>query len=209
MATVTGPLHSDGAFGQFDKSIIFKRSRGRTVAKAYAVPRLTRTDPQRAIRAINQFLTSQWKNTLTTEKETWSELAARNNTTPIAEFCRYNFARIWDGKGPTKSWPATEAAPYGGVANWTATGGRGIVKLTARWSTAPRGWATMIYSLAAVGVPKPQQIVAIFSPGIYPLYEKHTVANVLPGNYVYYKRQFSIAGLIKLATGVTKAPTVT
>jgi len=209
MALVTGPLHSFEAHGALGDTLIYEEWKGRYYVKPYKIPTLRRYPAQRAIRAIIRFLTDEWENTLTTEKATWEALAIAKRNTAIAEFCRYNFNRLWSGRGATKSYPAAEAETYGTVQNYNAIGGVGTVDVSGRWGSGLVGWAMPWYSLPAAGTPTPQQIVSIHKPGIYPTYNHFDVENVEPGEYCYYNCNFSIDGKMKPTFGVKIDVTVT
>jgi len=195
MALVTGPLHSFEAHGQIGKALIYEEWNGRYYVKTYAAPALRRVPAQRAVRAINRFLTDQWENTLTSEKASWDNLAVLRNTSRIAEYCRENFARFWTGRGPTKSWPTTGPTSSGVWADFTATGGVGIVTISTDWHYTTEGWGAMFYARPSAGTPNPKQIVGIFVPGTHLSPLEFTIENVEPGTYQYYGCTFSTDGL--------------
>jgi len=196
MARVYGPLHSFEAHGQVGKTLIYEEWRGRFYVKAYAVPTLRRYPSQRAIRAIVQFLTDQWKTAPPVLKPTWEALGVKENTSGIAAFCKYNFARCWTGQAPSIIYPADLVGPGTTLQYFTAVGGVGVVNLSAYWTTKAQKWAVCVYSKTEIGNPTEKEIVAIFEPNVGSPAAEFQVKNVEPGTYLYYARVMSEHGSI-------------
>ncbi|HUT14397.1 MAG TPA: hypothetical protein VMY42_28180 [Thermoguttaceae bacterium] len=209
MALVTGPLHSFEAHGQIGQTLIYEEWNGRCYVKAYAIPTLRRVPAQRAVRAINQFLTDQWKNAPPVLKPTWEALGVKAGTSGIAEFCRYNFERVWTGQGPSISYPGSEGIPTKLLQTFVVTGGVGYVDVEAGWASAGYNWAIIVYSVPTARMPTPKEIVAIFQPGVYPSTETFQVNNVEPGVHQYYYRRVGISGTINVTIGGPYPATVT
>lgn len=209
MALVTGPLHSFEAHGQIGQTLIYEEWNGRYYVKAYAVPTLRRVPAQRAVRAINQFLTDQWKNAPPVLKPTWEALGVKAGTSGIAEFCRYNFERIWTGQGASIQYPGSEGIPAATTSYLVVTGGSGYVDLEARWAPADPNWAYIVYLHPTTGTVNPKMIVAIFQPGPLEAPVTFRMENVEPGTYNFYRKMITTVGGIQTTTNGPYSGTVT
>ncbi|MFA5715989.1 MAG: hypothetical protein WC998_09625 [Candidatus Paceibacterota bacterium] len=190
MAIVTGPLHSIQASGQFGKTMIFERWKGRSYAKVYKVPTVRRTDSQRAVRAIMKWLTWAWTVANDEQKETWNQLALEANVSPIAAYLKYNFNLWWTGWYSTLAYPEERAEFYGVLLNYGASGGIGSIMLEGMWDMAAEGFGVVFYQ----GVPFQKRIVAIMQPGIHPSSNFQLVEHMEPGTYTISGQCFSIDG---------------
>jgi hypothetical protein len=198
MAIVKGPLFSVGAKGQFAKTIIYEEWKGRTYAKEYKVPGLTRYPAQRAVRAIIKFLSQQWPILQTIypamNYQPWYDLAAERQTSAIAEFCRYNSERILAGRAPSATYPATEQLTYGTIAACVFTAGVGYIQAVTNWDFMDAGWDLMLYMRSAVGTPTARELGAIIAPPTSGENYTATIENVEPGTYQCYNQAAGLDG---------------
>lgn len=129
MATVTGPLLSVQAYGQFGKTIIYERLGGATYAKEYKVPANNRFPSQVGIRAMVYFLTKLWHDLPAVTKATWSPLARSAEYSTFNAFFTLNMKRWAVDLPPLIADAEISAAAYDPVLAITATGGDGQVEL--------------------------------------------------------------------------------
>lgn len=103
MATVTGPLHSDQARGQFGKTTIYQQRGAKSIVKHYAAPKEPNSADQLAVQAETKYLSQLW-TTLTPEQQaSWDLLAAETGVEPINAFMATNWARFKQNLEPLLS----------------------------------------------------------------------------------------------------------
>jgi hypothetical protein len=111
MATVTGPLHSDQARGQFAKQIIFQQRGGHSVAKRYAAPVEPNSDAQQQVKAWTKEIMQTWPTLTTEQQASWFLLALERNIEPINAFQQENYRRLEAGQDLTNVWPPDDETP--------------------------------------------------------------------------------------------------
>jgi len=190
MAIVTGPLHSIQASGQFGKTMIFERWKGRSYAKVYKVPTVRRTDSQRAVRAIMKWLTWAWTVANDEQKETWNQLALEANVSPIAAYLKYNFNLWWTGWYSTLAYPETRIGYPGELLDCIATGGVGKIDLQVLWDFGLEGFGVVWYQ----GIPFQKRIIAITQAGYQGSPDYYFVEHLEPGTYSISAQCFSDDG---------------
>lgn len=135
MAGTTAPLFGLDASGTIGKALVFSRWRGRTYVRRHAVPANPNTPAQRAIRGLMKFVSQDWANLSTNDKETWRDLANVDNITLLNAQTRDAIKRAKLNQGwrktPTATPGTTPDAPTGGAAtaqdktlilSWSAPG---------------------------------------------------------------------------------------
>lgn len=112
MAYVNGPLHSKTAAGKIAKTTIYQTYRGRTYAKAYAVPgptpghaTMNQTPAQLEIQAFTKALMQHWPEISTADQATWDALALPKRISRVNAYLRYNYARRAVALDPTDVYP--------------------------------------------------------------------------------------------------------
>lgn len=164
MATVTGPLHSDAARGQFAKQLIFQRRHGRTVVKKYAAPVEPNTADQLAVQAETKLLAQLWETLTPQQQLTWLELAYDRGYSPANAHFVENWKRYIQGLDPTPVWPPVvetfDPSTYGVATNWLdpSTG------LTLSGSGNVTEWADRIGSLTPAQAPDTWAITPAAGP---------------------------------------------
>lgn len=122
MATVTGPLHSDTARGQFAQQIIYQRRHGRTVAKRYAAPVEPNTADQLAVQAATKTIAQLWPTLSQADQLSWLPMAIEHGYSPQNAHFVTNWKRYVQGLDPIPT-PTEEIIPFdpstfGTVAAW-------------------------------------------------------------------------------------------
>lgn len=98
MPKVIGPLHSQGASGQFANDIVFVMYRGQPVVRSYVVPSNPNSDAQRGQRAFFGGLAKLYPLLSADDKATWDAAAAAANYDPRNAFASANLARFKNGQ---------------------------------------------------------------------------------------------------------------
>jgi hypothetical protein len=93
------------ARGKFGDTIIYSGSKGRSYAKPYKQPTVRRFPTQRAVRAVTKFLMQAWKDGTYLDKAAYELMGEESNISGINSFQKFNFSRIFQGKGPVLSFP--------------------------------------------------------------------------------------------------------
>lgn len=97
MATVTGPLHSDAASGQFAKGLVYQRGKRKSVVKTYSKPGdaspITPSASHEAVILKTKLLAKLWPFLSDLEKATWEPMAASLRISPFNAFTKVNHRR--------------------------------------------------------------------------------------------------------------------
>lgn len=105
MVRLRGPGLAQSAAGGLGKTLIYSESKGRAYCKRWAAPANPNTFPQKAIRAMTQFIAQQWNHFLQAERDSWIPLAEPTNIPPYNACLAYNLLRARENKGPTAFYP--------------------------------------------------------------------------------------------------------
>lgn len=151
MVKLEGPGLAQQAAGQLAHEITFSNWKGRAYLKKHAKPKQPRTKPQLAMRAVLAFLTAQWSTIPEDRQETWLELAAARNISPINAYQAYNAQRWRNFKAPSQIYPATEVLPWSGYPHSDVYGMPRAARHVITNGDQHSGWAFLIHHLDDAG----------------------------------------------------------
>lgn len=146
MVRIKGPALGTAAAGQLAGSLTFSSSKGRAYLKKRSTPTDPKSDPQRAMRAITAFLSTWWPDLPAQDRESWNELAAAANVTPLNAALTYNLKAWRNFQTPATLYPWTGATGGNQWSTWTVTKqGRRLIHLFASSGGGVHGRGWMIY----------------------------------------------------------------
>ncbi len=137
MATISGPLMSLEAAGQFGHTIIYERFGGKTYAKNYKAPTNNRFPAQVGIRAMNYFITKLWADLDQASKDSWIPLAEQNKYSPANAYFAFNMNRWTQNEAPTTVNEEIDPDPYTNSITLVATPSDGECEITITKTITP------------------------------------------------------------------------
>ncbi len=163
MVKVYGPLFSLSASGSLGKAVTFSSWKGRAYVRQRVIPANPQTGPQTGMRAMLKFLSQEWTNLTTAQKDDWTSRAAATVISAFNAYISYNQSRWRSYKNPSKLDPADETGTPPGVCITTATGGIRQIQLSiADHATDKPDWAYVIHRSTTTGfTPAFSNVVAI------------------------------------------------
>jgi len=208
MVKLTGPGLGARASGQLGQALIFSSNKGRAYVKKHARPKQPRSPAQVSLRAMMQFLSSQWSNIAPLEKSSWNAAAARQQISPFNAFQAYNLKRARNDQAPSKEFPARELPQYPDVSFWAATGGPRKIDLELTVTNPRNCWGFIYSPVSNTGVQPTwdQHLHISYVPGIGSI--KWTWRGVTPGVYWIAFSHFTVTGLL-YAAPIWRQATVT
>ncbi len=195
MVKLKGPCVSDEASGKLAQALIFSTAKKRAYVKQHADPTQPRTGPQRTVRASMKWLSQQWSNVSTADRDTWLEIAHDHQVAPYHAFIKYNQARWATFRTATKVYPAAETsttpkAPF-------TSGAIGIKMATINLPTQipPPLWGyALMRNTAPIGASQWDLVVAMF-PYFWPDTNTYYVDQLETGTYYYRTFAFNPDGV--------------
>ncbi len=163
MVVVYGPLFSLSASGTLAKAITFSSWKGRAYVRQRVIPANPQSGPQTGMRAMLKFLSQEWTNLSTAEKDDWTTRAAATVISTFNAYVSYNQSRWRSYKNPSKLDPADETGTSPGAPITTPTGGIRQIQLSiADHATDKPDWAYVIHRSTTTGfTPAFSNVVAI------------------------------------------------
>lgn len=108
MVRTRGPLLSVNATGTLAKMLIHSSCRGTSYTKRHVIPHDPKTAKQMAGRAYMRWLTRNWAQVTTPQRNTWAALAESLNLPQYQAYLKHNATRWASFHGPTNAYPATD-----------------------------------------------------------------------------------------------------
>ena len=208
MVKLTGPGLAQSASGQLAGELIFSNWKGRAYLKKHANPKQPQARGQVGMRAMLEFLSSNWSQISDANQATWNDLAAQTNISPFNAYLAYNLRRHRSNQRPTQAYPAAEEPYVSFAMGYSATGGVRCIKIYFQVQTKSEGWGNLLSHVAGDDVQPTFQdaihVIPIYSTGPH----SWTWTPVPAGDYWISFSPLTVTGLFT-AAGVFKMATVT
>lgn len=161
MALVTAPLLSMDASGTVGKTLTYAKWKGRPYCRQRVIPTNPQSAAQTGARSMFGFLAQQWTNLIAGEQDDYDDLAEAGQISAFNVYMAKNLARWQLNMGPSKNYPAEEAAsPL--TTTQVLTGAAGYINVNNTPSGATALWGFAIArSTAEITAPTWALVIAI------------------------------------------------
>ena len=162
MARVTGPLMSVDASGQFGKSLVFAKWKGRNYVRKLVIPANPDSAAQKGVRAMMSFLAAGWKSLGAPAKASWATIAAAASFSPFNAYVQTGLKRWRQFLPPAQATPVAGAHTAATLSGTSATGGVGHAVIAATLNTTSNIWGVVIARAAAsISIPNWDNVVHV------------------------------------------------
>lgn len=194
MALVTGPLFSVEASGQFAKTMVFAKWKGRQYVREYVIPTNPKSAAQVANRVMMGFLSSAWKNIGTTNQASWLVRAQANSYSTFNAYTSVNMDRWSEYLAPGQIDPPNGTGTLPTLGTTVATGGVGTVNVNNPLTVPADCWGGVLFmSTTAVFTPTKDLIVAVSEKNLADELD-FTLNGLAPGTYYFQVGSFTDKG---------------
>ncbi|WP_299030424.1 hypothetical protein [uncultured Thermanaerothrix sp.] len=145
MARTIGPAMSFDASGSLGGAIVFSKWKGRNYIRSLVIPANPKSNKQVSVRSMMTWLTQQWANIPSANKNTWKDLADPQSISPFNAYVQHNQGRWSNFRAPTQAYPAAESTLTATAGTPTAQGGTRMATVTVPITSAGNGWGVMFY----------------------------------------------------------------
>jgi len=190
MARTTQALLAAFASGKLRHDLCFSNWHGRPYIRKKPVRKNPWTQPQLAYRIYMRWLCRAWALLTNAQKLTWAQAGLDWNLPGYQFFLKYNTERWAHLKGPTKSYPATEAPPNANYNTYSTEVGRHYCAILLNPGATVDRWFLAAYrKIGAVYAHNPTLLIACAS-GIPSTLVRLQDDTPIPG--VTYRYTFSV-----------------